>query len=213
MSDDAKKPYETRDVWLTRGEGDGWIGISPLVHPKCTKCGTTLRPTLTFSTDNGVVDHRNWCVDCTRVALVDMAALVYERDEARKVANNAVAEINALTAARCECEQAGNEMPIDAVRRFVSSKTAIVDMLQDRLSESRSEVERLTDERDELLVRVAEQDAELRATREAYIDAKWTNAYRRGAEAMREACARVADAHCVPGTRDVIRALSIPEDS
>jgi chromosome segregation ATPase len=45
------------------------------------------------------------------------------------------------------------------------------------------QVERLTDERDELLVRVANQDAELRATREAYRDA-----YRRGAEAMREAC-------------------------
>jgi len=110
------------------------------------------------------------------------------------------------------CEQAGNEMPIDAVRRFVSSKTAIVDMLQDRLGEARSEVDRLTDERDELLVRVANQDAELRATREAYIDAKWTNAYRRGAEAMREACARVADAHCVPGTRDVIHALPIPPE-
>lgn len=38
------------------------------------------------------------------------------------------------------------------------------------------------------------------------------DAYRRGAEAMREACARVADAHCVPGTRDVIRALPIPEE-
>jgi hypothetical protein len=36
--------------------------------------------------------------------------------------------------------------------------------------------------------------------------------YRRGAEAMREACARVADAHCVPGTRDVIRSLPIPEE-
>lgn len=56
-------------------------------------------------------------------------------------------------------------------------------MLQDRLSESRDEVERLADERDELLVRVAEQDAELRATREAY-----GTSYRRGAEAMREAC-------------------------
>lgn len=32
--------------------------------------------------------------------------LKYERDSARTVANNAVAEINALTAARCECEQA-----------------------------------------------------------------------------------------------------------
>jgi len=45
-------------------------------------------------------------------------------------------------------------------------------------------VELLTDERDELLVCVASQNAELRATREAYRDA-----YRRGAEAMREACA------------------------
>ena len=86
----------------------------------------------------------------------------------------------------------------------------------------------LEDERDELLVRVANQDAELRATREAYIDARAeltrerigirpvdevrSDAYRRGAEAMREACARVADAHCVPGTRDVIRALPIPEE-
>ena len=78
--------------------------------------------------------------------------------------------------------------------------------------EARREIEALTDERDELLVRVADAGAELRATREAYIDAKWTNAYRRGAEAMREACARVADAHCVPGTRDVIRALPIPEE-
>jgi hypothetical protein len=54
--------------------------------------------------------------------------------------------------------------------------------------EARAEVQRLTDERDELLVRVADQGAELRATREAYIDAKWTNAYRRGAEAMLDAC-------------------------
>jgi chromosome segregation ATPase len=92
------------------------------------------------------------------------------------------------------CEQAGNEMPIDAVRRFVSSKAAIVDMLQDRLGESRSEVDRLTDERDELLVRVADAGAELRATREAYADA-----YRRGVEAMREAWCR-------------IRALPIPEE-
>jgi hypothetical protein len=69
------------------------------------------------------------------------------------------------------------------------------------------QVELLTDERDELLVRVADQGAELRATRDAY-----NEAYRRGAEAMREACARVADAHCVPGTRDVIRSLPIPEE-
>ena len=48
---------------------------------------------------------------------------------------------------------------------------------------ARAEVDRLTDERDELLVRVADQGAELRATRDAY-----GTAYRRGAEAMREAC-------------------------
>jgi hypothetical protein len=91
-------------------------------------------------------------------------------------------------------------------------------MLEDRLSESRSEVDRLTDERDELLVRVANQDAELRATREAYIDAKWTNAYRRGAEAMREACAAYFGFKAYEGltgenVRKVIRNLPIPEES
>jgi chromosome segregation ATPase len=100
----------------------------------------------------------------------------------------------------------------DAASGHAVDVRAMLDQVRKELYEARSEVERLTDERDELLVRVADQDAELRATREAYIDAKWTNAYRRGAEAMREACARVADAHCVPGTRDVIRALPIPED-
>jgi hypothetical protein len=134
------------------------------------------------------------------------------RDEVERLEASCHAWAEDVREAGRLCEQAGNEMPIDAVRRFVSSKTAIVDMLQDRLGEARSEVDRLTDERDELLVRVANQDAELRATREAYIDAKWTNAYRRGAEAMREACARVADAHCVPGTRDVIHALPIPPE-
>jgi hypothetical protein len=49
--------------------------------------------------------------------------------------------------------------------------------------ERAEEVQRLTDERDELLVRVADQGAELRATRDAY-----GTAYRRGAEAMRDAC-------------------------
>jgi len=38
--------------------------------------------------------------------------------------------------------------------------------------EARAEVERLTDERDELLVRLADQGAELRATREAYNGAR-----------------------------------------
>ena len=72
----------------------------------------------------------------------------------------------------------------------------------------------LEDERDELLVRVANQDAELRATREAYIDAKWTNAYRRGAEAMREACIAWARAPEIDweALPDVLEEMPIPEE-
>jgi hypothetical protein len=88
--------------------------------------------------------------------------------------------------------------------------------------EARAEVESLTDERDELLVRVADQGAELRATREAYIDAKWTNAYRRGAEAMREACIGAACGFFMGTTgfcngdedelEAVLEAMPIPEE-
>ena len=86
--------------------------------------------------------------------------------------------------------------------------------------EARREIEALIDERDELLVRVANQEAELRATREAYIDAKWTNAYRRGAEAMREACANCVkhlsheDGLGMGSQRleGAIRSLPIPEE-
>ena len=74
------------------------------------------------------------------------------------------------------CNRHGNEMPIDAVRRFVSSKTAIVDMLQDRLSEARAEVERLR---------------RMLPVHPSSLTDVCTDAYRRGAEAMREACAQV----------------------
>jgi chromosome segregation ATPase len=74
------------------------------------------------------------------------------------------------------------------------------------LEEARAEVERLTDERDELLVRVAEQGAELRATREAYRDA-----YRRGAEAMREACANAFAEYEGAGLAAQILAIELPE--
>jgi chromosome segregation ATPase len=113
---------------------------------------------------------------------------------------------------------------------------AEVGMLEDRLSESRAEVDRLTDERDELLVRVEDQGAELRATREAYnearaeltrerigirpIDEVRSDAYRRGAEAMREACADCVkhlsheDGLGMGSQRleGAIRALPIPEE-
>jgi hypothetical protein len=74
---------------------------------------------------------------------------------------------------------------------------AEVEMLRERVTEHQRKFEAgwsvLRKQRDEARAEVA-------------------TAYRRGAEAMREACARVADAHCVPGTRDVIRALPIPEE-
>lgn len=90
---------------------------------------------------------------------------------------------------------------------------------QTRRNEARSEVERLTDERDELLVRVADQDAELRATREVYGDA-----FRFGAEAMREASLKVLQveraswnpeghtAALLFRLSDTISALPIPEE-
>jgi len=68
---------------------------------------------------------------------------------------------------------------------------------------ARAEVQRLTDERDELLVRVVDQGAELRATRDAY-----GTAYRRGAEAMREAIA----SHVRGPGNELIRAWRIPEE-
>jgi hypothetical protein len=48
-----------------------------------------------------------------------------------------------------------------------NAQSAMLELAR-QLEEARAEVEALTDERDELLVRVANQDAELRATREAY---------------------------------------------
>jgi hypothetical protein len=225
MSDDEKKPYETRDVWLTRGEGDGWIGISPLVHPKCTKCGTTLRPTLTFSTDNGVVDQRNWCVDCTRVALIDMAALVYERDAAREEATRLTRERDKFQALaelgegyRRERDKARDE--VEQLRELLDENAYERGLLARRMTEAQirrdelgAEVERLTAEVEMLRgVGCCESD-KLDEPPSGPCGVCRKCAYRRGAEAMREACARVADAHCVPGTRDVIRGLSIPEDS
>jgi chromosome segregation ATPase len=103
---------------------------------------------------------------------------------------------------------------------------------------ARVKVERLTDERDELLVRVANQDAELHATREAYnearaeltrerigirpIDEVRCDAYRRGAEAMRDECIGAACGFFMGTTgfcngdedelEAVLEALPIPEE-
>lgn len=165
--------------------------------------------------------------------------LTRERDEARaeverlEVACHAWAE-DMREAARL-CEQAGNEMPIDAVRRFVSSKAAIVDMLQDRLSESRAEVGRLvhqladatnesthfqvmckreTEEVERLTSELQRERKCLTETRRE-LASQYGMGFRRGAEAMREACAREASVcanHRGEDLADILSALPIPEE-
>jgi len=79
--------------------------------------------------------------------------------------------------------------------------------------EARAEVERLQAE----LVRVARAEFD-RGAKQGVDQALWASrtaqetAYRRGAEAMREAAAKLADDHNVWGTRNAIRALPVPED-
>ena len=158
-----------------------------------------------------------------------------EREEVERLTRERDAEIASLTAALDERDVEAERVreQYDRLMHQLADKTNEATHWQVMLKRETEEVERLarqvevlTDERDELLVRVADASAELRATREAYngvraeltrerigirpVDEVRSDAYRRGAEAMREACARVADAHCVPGTRDVIRALPIP---
>jgi len=124
-----------------------------------------------------------------------------ERDEARAE----VQQLRRMPVVEMMCEnesvreyitQLEKRVERNATRVEIEQRDLYIGELRKERDEARAEVERLgrqvellTDERDELLVCVASQNAELRATREAYIDAKWTNAYRRGAEAMREACA------------------------
>jgi chromosome segregation ATPase len=162
---------------------------------------------------------RAWAHKCER-----------ERDEARET-------ILALTTAKAEADleiailtAALDERDLEAERSLEQ-----YDSLVRERDEARAEVERLTrepavhpsnltdvvslleDERDELLVRVANQDAELRATREAYRDA-----FRRGAEAMRDECIGAACGFFMGtqgfcnGDEDeleaVLEALPIPEE-
>jgi chromosome segregation ATPase len=82
----------------------------------------------------------------------------------------------------------------------------LLNMAATERDEARAKVERLADERDELLVRVADAGAELRATREAYRDA-----YRRGVEAMREACANAFAEYEGAGLAAQILAIELPE--
>lgn len=120
----------------------------------------------------------------------ELETVTRERDEARADLSDALARIAAIAQALGCDAQALAEDP----------------------SVARAEVEALTDERDELLVRVAQQDAELHAARAAYRDA-----YRRGTEAMREACASAFNQRedrdlTVDVVHDVLADLPIPEE-
>jgi hypothetical protein len=124
--------------------------------------------------------------NCYILQLTDsLNAATRERDEARSQLASSTAE---WLARKCEC-----------------SASDFCAIAKER-DEARAEVERLTNERDERLVRVADQGAELRATRDAH-----GTAYRRGAEAMREACAKYAWSAARP-SHQAILALPIPEE-
>ena len=147
--------------------------------------------------------------------------VIKERDEARAnyqwMVNRACDEkldgYRELGAKCAQLEEERDEARAEVDRLMHQLADATSETTRARL-EAKREVEALTDERDELLVRVANQDAELRATREAYIDAKWTNAYRRGAEAMREACIAWARAPEIDweALPDVLEEMPIPEE-
>jgi hypothetical protein len=155
-------------------------------------------------------------------ARAEITKLAQDRDDATRAWDRAEALRNLLEAherSAAHCDRVWGS----ALSELQEAR-AEAGMLEDRLSESRSEVDRLTDERDELLVRVADQGAELRATREAYresqadltrerigirpVDEVRSDAYRRGAEAMREAIA----SHVRGPGNELIRAWRIPEE-
>ena len=121
-------------------------------------------------------------------ALLELATR--ERDEVRAKSD---AHERYWHAAKIEFGTALAKMG-EAVRAQAAEGQQLAKQMMDERDEARAEVQRLTDERDELILRVADQDAELRATREAYADA-----YRRGVEAMRESWCRM-------------RAMPIPEE-
>jgi len=111
--------------------------------------------------------------------------LMNERDEAKKEAAESSKEMIMLFNDHSSIELE-KQLRIEELTRERDEARAEVEMLRERIAEhqskfevgwavlckerdeARAEVQRLTDERDELLVRVADQGAELRATRDAY---------------------------------------------
>jgi uncharacterized coiled-coil DUF342 family protein len=98
--------------------------------------------------------------------------LMNERDEAKKEAAESSKEMIMLFNDHSSIELE-KQLRIEELTRERDKFQALAELgdgYRRERDEARAEVQRLTDERDELLVRVADQGAELRATREAYRD-------------------------------------------
>ena len=108
---------------------------------------------------------------------------MFSRDEMQRAIEDALKSMEgiALELYRRGREEAREEL--ETVTRERDEARAEVERLKHALADAtnettrvrlqtKREVEALTDERDELLVRVANQDAELRATRESYNEAR-----------------------------------------
>ena len=171
-----------------------------------------------------MVLQRNDVRDKLDICGLDLVTAKRERDEARDtivVLTTAMAEkdleIATLTAARAEA--AKWKAAFENIR---STNTDLMMQLFDAQEATRAvNISPVLHENAQLRSKMLGLSAEVeRLTNELQrerigirpVDEVRSDAFRRGAEAMREACARVADAHCVPGTRDVIRSLPIPEE-
>jgi chromosome segregation ATPase len=146
---------------------------------------------------------------------VDVRAML---DQVRKELYEARSEVDRLTDERDELlvRVANQDAELRATREAYNGAHAEVERLMHQLADAtnettraRLEAKRAKDE-EEFLTRELSR-CRLGVGHFSTHEVR-SAAYRRGAEAMREACARVADAHCVPGTRDGIRALPIPEE-
>jgi len=165
--------------------------------------------------------YREMCleVEALRVSLARKVRhcdeITEERDKALRERDEARAELAFI---RAEYANARNEeltedalaLKIAALVQERDEARADVDMLEDRLSESRSEVERLTSElqRERIGIRP--------------VDEVRSDAYRRGAEAMRDECIGAACGFYMGTTgfcngdedelEAVLEALPIPEE-
>ena len=169
---------------------------------ECARCETLRELADTAAAEQGLAQRR-------------MMEAQKQRDEARadaSLAETRLAEIVELVG------EGGDGSAFGSVESMLATFTHRQEVLQKQRDEARAEVERLkahSEVRDRLtasevrglLAKLSDALHEGNKTR-----AEVAAAYQRGAEAMREAAARVAEAHFVPGTVKQIRALPVPED-